>query len=83
MMKKNNIQLYSDISSFEDFHREKGRLILKSKLIESRLELRFLIIKQVFSLSNLITSLSKEYILPRLSEFLEGFLKRTEEKTDS
>jgi hypothetical protein len=78
MMKRNSTHPYSAISSFEDFHTEKERLTLKSKLLESRLELNFLIISKVLSLSNLISSLSKEYILPRLSEFLGGFLRKTD-----
>jgi len=77
-MKRNNIHRYSDISSFEDFRREKERLILKRKLIESRLELSFLIISRVLSLSNLMASFAKEFIMPRLSELLGGFLRKTD-----
>jgi hypothetical protein len=74
-MKRNNNQPYSDIVSFSDFQLEKERLLLKKKLIETSLSLRFQQIGKIFSLSGSILSLAKEFILPRISGLLEWLLK--------
>jgi hypothetical protein len=62
-MKENNSHSYSNISSFKDFHLERERLLLKSKLIETRIDLEFFYIRRAFSFSNLVLSLVKNYIL--------------------
>jgi hypothetical protein len=64
-MKEKNSNPFSEISSFEDFKLEKERLLLKSKLIETRINLSILLISKVFSFSNLIFSVIKQYVLPK------------------
>ena len=64
-MKENYFHPYSDISSFKDFHLEKERLLLKRKLIETRIDLGIFYIRKAFSISNMIFSLVKEYVLPK------------------
>jgi len=64
-MKENYFHPYSDISSFKDFHPEKERLLLKRKLIETRIDLGFFYLRKAFSFSNMIFSLVKEYVLPK------------------
>ncbi len=64
-MKENNFHPYSDISSFKDFHLEKEKLLLKRKIIETRIDLGFFYLRKAFSLSNLIFSVVKEYVLPK------------------
>jgi hypothetical protein len=75
----NNNQAYSGISSFEDFKLEKERLLLKVELIETRLSFNFEKIRNVFSVSTMLFSLAKEYIMPKISDFLGGMFKKTEE----
>ena len=64
-MKENYFHPYSYISSFKDFHLEKERLLLKRKLIETRIDLGIFYLRKAFSLSNMIFSLVKEYVLPK------------------
>jgi len=77
-MKNNNTYQYSEISTLEDFRLEKERLILQRKLIELKLNLSYLLISKVFSVSNLIFSLAKEFILPKISDFLGSLIKKVE-----
>jgi hypothetical protein len=79
---KNNYK-YSEISSFEDFKAEKERLRMKSRIIEAKMELSFLNVKRMFSVSNLLFSVAKEVALPRISDFLSAFLKKGENKSGS
>ena len=77
MMKTNN-HIYSEISSFEDFQKEREKLLLKRELIETRISLNFHKLTQSFSIVNLLISAGKEFILPKLSSFIGGFLKKNE-----
>ncbi len=74
----NTNQLYSGISSFEDFKLEKERLLLKAELIETRLSFNFEKIRNVFSVSSMMFSLAKEYIMPKITEFLGGMFKKAD-----
>jgi len=74
----NTNQLYSGISSFEDFKLEKERLLLKAELIETRLSFNFEKIRNVFSVSSMMISLAKEYIMPKITEFLGGMFKKAD-----
>jgi hypothetical protein len=76
-MNKDNYN-YSGISSFEDFKLEKERLLLKVELIETRLSFNFEKIRNVFSVSTMLFSLAKEYLVPKISEFLGGMFKKAE-----
>ena len=82
-MAGNNYQKFSEISSFEDFRIEKERLLLKSKLAESRIDLDIFMIRRALSLSNLILSFAREYILPRLTDLLGDLSKKIEPKPNS
>lgn len=73
---KNN-RKYSDITSFEDFRLEKEKLRLRSKLIEVKLRLNYSEIRKAFSFSTLFSSLAKELVLPRISDFLGTLIKKT------
>jgi hypothetical protein len=80
-MKRANDHYYSDITSFEDFRLEKQRLILKSKLIEAKINMDILLIRELFSVSNLILSFARDYILPKISGIFEDMLNlRNSEK---
>jgi hypothetical protein len=74
----NNNQSYSGISSFEDFKLEKERLILKAELIETRMSFNFEKIRNVFSVSSMLFSFAKDYIMPKISDFLGGMFKKGE-----
>jgi hypothetical protein len=78
-MKRNNDYYYAGISSFEDIRLEKSRLILKGRLMESKLNIDLVQLRERFSISALASSVLREYILPRISDLL-GFLVR---KVDS
>ncbi|MCX6301433.1 MAG: hypothetical protein NTW82_04555 [Bacteroidia bacterium] len=67
-MKRINQYDYSGISSFKDFRKEKERLTLKSKIIDAKLSLGFMKIKQDLTPSNLLISLAREYLLPRIAK---------------
>ena len=73
-MKRNCDYPYNSISSFEDFRLERQRLILKSRLIEAKINMEIILIKQLFSVSNAVLSLAREYILPKISGLLEELL---------
>jgi hypothetical protein len=75
-MKINSDHPYSSISSFEDFRLERQRLILKSKLIEARITMEIILIRQVYSVSNVLLSLAREFILPKISGLIEEFLNQ-------
>ena len=61
-MKRNNDYHYSGITSFEDLRLERARLILKSKLIETKIKIDIIQTREVFSVSALVLSLARKYI---------------------
>jgi hypothetical protein len=76
-MKRSKDYPYSEISSFEDLRMEKERLILKSKLTEIKIKMDILLIRRTFSVPNLVLSVTKESVLPQISDFIkEIFIKR-------
>lgn len=75
-MKSNRENKYSHISSFEDLRLETEHLIFKSRLIESKLNLTYMHIKEMYSVSNLFFSFAKETIFPKVSEFIGELIKR-------
>jgi len=77
-MKNNQTSRFDEISSFEDFHLEIERQRLKRHLIEAKLNLGFSRITSFFSLSGLIVSSAKKYILPQISDIIGIFLKKAE-----
>jgi hypothetical protein len=77
-MKNSQTSRFDEISSFEDFRLEIERQKLKRHLIEAKLSLDFSRITRLFSISNLIISYAKEYLLPRITDFIGIFLKNTE-----
>jgi len=74
MMKRTDDHFYPGITNFEDFRLEKQRLILKSKLIEAKIDMEIIMIRDVFSVSNLIFSFAKEFILPKITGIFEDIL---------
>jgi hypothetical protein len=82
MMKISSDQRYYTINSFEDFRLEKQRLILKGKLVEAKINMEIILIREVFSISNLVLSLAKEFILPRISGLIEDFLNSREKNKE-
>lgn len=75
-MKTNNDHHYHAIDSFEDFRIEKERLILKGKLIEARINMEVILIRHFFSVSNMVMSFAREFILPKITGFLEDLLEK-------
>jgi len=82
MMKTNNDHPYNSITSFEDFRFEKERLILKGKLIEARINMEIILLRQFFSVSNLVMSFTREFILPKITGILEDLLARRNNNKD-
>jgi hypothetical protein len=74
MMKRNSDHPYNSIESFEDFHLERQRLILKGKLSEAKINMEIIQIRQLFSVSNVVLSLAREFILPKISGLIEETL---------
>jgi hypothetical protein len=77
-MKKNNRYRYSEIISFNDFQFEKEKLIFKKKIIETKLDFRFSLIKEAFSTSKIITSITKEIVWPKVLSFIGDLTNRKE-----
>ena len=76
---KNNYK-YAEITSFEDFRTEKERLILKSRIIETKINYNIISIRKMFSVTTLFHSLAKEFVLPKISEFFSDFIRKVENK---
>lgn len=76
-MKINNDYPYSEITSFDDFKFEKERLKMKKKLIETKINSSVNQVAQIFSVSNIIFSLAREYILPKISTLLGVLIKKS------
>lgn len=74
----NNIHPYSEISTFEDFRIERERLILKKKILEVKLHISYIQIIKIFSISNLLISSAKEFILPKISDIIGSLLKNAD-----
>ncbi len=82
-MKKNNDNKFSKISSFEDFRFEREELIFRRKLIEAKLNLTYLKIRNKFSVSNQFFSKAKEAVLPKISDFLGVLIKKFRKESHS
>ena len=76
---KNNSR-FSEISSFEDFKTEKERLRMRSMIIEAKMELSFLQVKRLFSVSNILLSVAREVVLPKFSDFIGNLTKKTDKE---
>jgi hypothetical protein len=82
MMKINSDHRYYEITSFEDFRIEKQRLILKSKLIEVKINMEIILIRELFSISNLVLSFAREFIVPKISGILEEIMNLRNSRKD-
>jgi hypothetical protein len=82
MMKKHDDSHYGGISSFEDFRLESEMLKMRSKFIEAKLKLTYLQIRRVFSVSNLLSSVARDVVLPKISDFLNSLIGKAQNKTD-
>lgn len=74
-MKRNNDYHYSGITSFEDMRLERSRLILKSKLIETKIEIDIIQTKEVLSVSTLVLSFARKFVPKEIYAFIEAILK--------
>jgi hypothetical protein len=83
MMIRNKDSYYSEITSFEDLRLERTRLILKSRLLETRINMNLDGILEAFSFSTLALSLAKEYILPKIADILGLFSQNSEKDAES
>ena len=61
-MKKSNDYHYSGIDSFEDLRLERARLILKSKLIETKIKIDIIQARELFSVSALVLSFVRKFV---------------------
>jgi hypothetical protein len=77
-MKNDQTSRFNEITSFEDFRLEIERQKLKRHLIEAKMNLDVARVTRFFSLSNLIVSYAKEYILPGISDFIGILLKKAD-----
>jgi hypothetical protein len=82
-MIKNNNSAYPDIISFEDLQLERTRLILKSRLLETRINMNLAGIRETFSFPGLVLSLLKESLLPKIADILGFFSKNSKSDTES
>lgn len=82
-MKRNNDHYYSEITSFEDIRIEKARLILKGKLISSKINIDLILVRERLSLSGLMLSMAGEFILPRIGDIIGLWSKKAESESES
>jgi hypothetical protein len=82
-MKSNRESKYPEISSFEDLRLERELLIFRSRLIESKLNLTYLHIREMYSVSNLFFSFAKETVFPKIAEYLGELIKKVGREPDS
>jgi hypothetical protein len=82
-MKKNNDSYYSELTSFEDLRLERTRLILKSRLIETRININFEGIRETFSFSALAFSMVKEFFISKIGDIVGFFTKKPENEDES
>jgi hypothetical protein len=83
MMKKNSDSYYSELTSFEDLRLERTRLILKGRLLETRINMNFEGIRETFSLSGLVFTMIKEFFFSKIGDILDIFTKRSETEEES
>jgi len=75
-MKRNNEYHYSSINSFEDLHLERARLILKGKLIETKIKIDIIQTRELFSITALALSLARKYIPQDIFGIAETIFKK-------
>jgi hypothetical protein len=75
-MKTNNDYHYSGIDSFEDLRLERARLILKSKLIETKIRIDILETRELFSFSALLLSLARKFIPQDIVGIIESIFNK-------
>ena len=75
-MKRNNDHHYSGIDSFEDLRLERARLILKSKLIETKIRIDILETRELFSVSALLLSLARKFIPQDIFGIADAILRK-------
>ena len=75
-MKRNNDYHYSGIDSFEDLHLERARLILKSKLIETKIKIDIIQTRELFSLPGLVLSIARKYIPKDIFSIAEAIFNK-------
>lgn len=71
---------YSHISSFEDFRAEREQLLMKKELLEVRIKLSYMKLRNAISFTDSIISLANEYVIPKIKNLIGGFFKKHEEK---
>jgi len=74
---------YSHISSFEDFRAEREQLLMKRELIEVKLNLSYLKLRNAFSFTDTLISLANEYVIPKIKNIFGGFFKNNEDENNS
>jgi hypothetical protein len=83
MMKRNNDSYYSQLTSFEDLRLERTRLILKGRLIETRININLEEIRSSFSFSGLVFSMIKEFLFAKIGDIAGLFTKKSENEDES
>ncbi len=77
-MERNNYSYYSEITSFEDLQLERTRLILKGKLIETRINMNLTGIRETFSFSGIVLTMVKDFFFSRIGDILGIFTRKSE-----
>ena len=75
-MRKNNDSHYSGITSFEDLRLERTRLVLRSKLIETKIKIDMIQTKEAFPLSSVALSVARKFVPQDIYEIVEGIIKK-------
>jgi hypothetical protein len=75
-MKKNNDYHYSGIASFEDLRLERARLILKGKLIETKIKIDVIQTREVYSVSALVLFFARKLVPQDIYGIVEKVFKK-------
>ena len=83
MMEKNDDYYYAGITSLEDLRLERTRLILKGRLLESKISVGVDQLKDRLSLSSIAGTLVRGIFLPKISGLIGIILNMAGTKEES
>jgi hypothetical protein len=75
-MKKNKDHHFSGIDSLEELRLEKARLMLKGRIMESKLKIDVLQIRETLSLTGFILAISRKFIRQDFTDLLGRFFQK-------
>jgi len=75
-MKRNNDYYYAGITSFDDLRLEKARLILKSRLVETKIKIDIIETREVLSISSQLLSFARKFVPQEIYGFVKTIISK-------